>query len=50
MQAPLSSGLWPDLAHTAEDHLAVRNVHLVRADCSVRQWVSRPDDLFRSSF
>ena len=46
----IDNGIYPVTRHTKTDHFTAKTVHVLRADCSKRQYVSGPDDLFRSSF
>jgi len=46
----IDNGIYPVTRHTRDNHFSANTVHVLRADCSQRQYVSGPDDLFRSSF
>ena len=50
MLGPISTGIFPPTSHTADDHFRVESVHVLRMDCSKRQFVSTQADLFRKSF
>ena len=46
----IDNGIYPVTRHTRENHFSANTVHVLRADCSQRQYVSGPGDLFKSSF
>lgn len=46
----IDNGIYPVTKHTRSNHFTSKTVHVLRADCSKRQYESGPEDLFRSSF
>jgi hypothetical protein len=50
MLGEINTGIFNPTAHTQSDHFRVKSVHVLRMDCSKRQFVSSKADLFRSSF
>jgi branched-chain amino acid transport system substrate-binding protein len=46
----IDNGIYPVTKHTRNNHFTSKTVHVLRADCSKRQYESGPQDLFRSSF
>lgn len=50
MTGGVKSGIYPNLAHTAQDHFGAQEVHLLRLDCGDRQFKSSPQEIFKKSF
>jgi ABC-type branched-subunit amino acid transport system substrate-binding protein len=50
MEGPIKSGVYPDLANTAQNHFGAQQVHVLNADCGPKQFVSGRDDLFKTGF
>ena len=50
MTTGVSSGIYPNLKHTASDHFGIDEVHLLRLDCSARQFKSSPQEIFKKGF
>jgi len=46
----IDNGIYPITRHTKNDHFTADSVHVLRADCTARQFMTPPDGLFVKGF
>lgn len=50
LETPLKTGIYPDLNNTPQNHFSINQVHVLTADCGLKQFTSQPGDIFKTGF